>query len=275
MTGPKNHAPSVSVVIPVFNAANVVQDAVESVVKQTMPDWELFLVDDGTTDGSNQSAKLKEIATSDPRIHVLQTIGRQGAGPARNMGMAAAKGRYIAFLDADDMWHPQKLALQLAAMENAGAVLSCTAITRVNVATGARIDVGVPARVARKQLLRTNVIACSSAVYDSDHYGLRQMPTLRRRQDFAFWLSLMEDGSRAIGVPQSLVIYRQMPTSLSAPKHKAARDTWIMYRHHLGLPVWQAGYYFAHYALRGATRHFAPKLAGRIGWMHPVAPLSP
>lgn len=273
MTGPKNHAPSVSVVIPVFNATNVVQDAVESVVKQTMPDWELFLVDDGTTDGSNQSAKLKEIATSDPRIHVLQTIGRQGAGPARNMGMAAAKGRYIAFLDADDMWHPQKLTLQLAAMETQNAVLSCTALTRVNMTTGQQTDVGVPAKITRHSLLHTNVIACSSAMFDRDYYGPREIPALRRRQDFAFWLSLMADGSHAIGIATPLLTYREMPVSLSANKHRAARDTWTMYRQHLKMPFLQAGYYFSHYALRGVIRRFAPPLARRLGLMHAVGPL--
>lgn len=268
-----NSTPLVSIVVPVFNAAGVIAQAIASVQAQTCDDWELLLVDDGETDSGNQAAIMAEFAAADVRIHLLATAGGTGAGPARNVGLAAACGRYIAFLDADDMWDPQKLRLQLDAMRGAGAVLSCTALMRVNVTTGKHTPVGVPPHISRASLLRTNVIACSSAMYDSDHYGPRQMPVLRRRQDFAFWLSLMDDGSTAIGLPQPLLTYRQMPTSLSAPKHRAARDTWTMYRQHLGLPVLQAGYYFAHYAIRGAARHFAPALALSLGWMHPVADL--
>jgi teichuronic acid biosynthesis glycosyltransferase TuaG len=257
----------VSVVIPVFNAATVIADAVASVQAQGFDDWELLLVDDGETDGGGQASVLERLG-QDPRIRLLATAGGQGAGAARNMGIEAARGRYIAFLDADDMWHPQKLALQLDAMQRLDAPLSCTAITRLNVATNTRTQVGVPATMSRPELLRTNVIACSSAMFDRAHYGPRQMPELHRRQDFAFWLSLMEDGSQAIGVPYPLVIYRQMPASLSAPKHKAAQDTWKLYRRHLGLPVWRAAYYFGNYALRGVARHFAPRLAQHLGWMH-------
>lgn len=264
------HVPLVSVVIPVFNAARVIRDAVASVQAQTVSDWELILVNDGETDDGGQATILAEL-TADSRIHVHATQGRQGAGPARNIGMDAAQGRYIAFLDADDMWHPQKLALQLEAMRRQNAPLSCTALIRVNVTTGQSVTVGVPARITRKALLRTNVIACSSAIFDRNHYGPRHMPSLRRRQDFAFWLSLMTDGSEAIGLPQPLLTYRQMPTSLSAPKHRAARDTWTMYRQHLKLPLAQATYYFSHYAMRGATRHFMPRLARALGWMQPTS----
>lgn len=267
MTLASAHAPLVSVVIPVFNAALVIRDAVASVQAQTISEWELILVNDGETDDGGQAEILAELA-ADPRIHIHATQGRQGAGPARNIGMDVAQGRYVAFLDADDMWHPQKLALQLDAMRRQNAPLSCTALVRVNVTTGQRVPVGVPARITRKALLRTNVIACSSAIFDRNHYGSRHMPTLRRRQDFAFWLSLMADGSEAIGLPQVLLTYRQMPTSLSAPKHRAARDTWTMYRQHLRLPITQAAYYFSHYAIRGATRHFMPRLARTLGWMH-------
>jgi teichuronic acid biosynthesis glycosyltransferase TuaG len=272
MTPKPCNTPLVSVVIPVFNAAAVIEDAVASVQAQTFGDWELLLVNDGETDGGGQAAILERLA-QDARIGVQNTAGCQGAGAARNAGMDVASGRYIAFLDADDMWHPQKLALQLDAMDRQNANLSCTAITRLNVTTHTQRHVGVPATVSRQELLRTNVIACSSAMFDRDHYGRRQMPELRRRQDFAFWLSLMEDGSRAIGVPYPLVTYRQMPASLSAPKHKAAHDTWKLYRRHLGLPVWKAGYYFSHYALRGLARHSAPRLAQRLGWMHPTKDL--
>lgn len=269
-----NITPLVSVVIPAFNAAAVVREAVYSVQAQTFEDWELLLVDDGDTDSGDQAAVLADISL-DSRIHVLATQGGIGAGPARNIGMDAAQGRFIAFLDADDIWHPKKLSMQLDAMSTQSAPLSCTGLIRLNVMTGKRTLVGVPEEITQKALLHTNVIACSSAIFDRDHYGHRHMPTLRRRQDFAFWLSLMADGSKAIGLSEPLLTYRQMLTSLSSDKHAAAKDTWTMYRNHLGLPLGQAGYYFAHYALRGAARQFAPSVARRLGWIHPVTELPP
>lgn len=269
MTPQSHSTPLVSIVIPAFNAAAVIMDAVASVRAQTFDDWELLLVDDGETDSGGQTAILERLA-QDSRVFVLTTAGRQGAASARNIGMNAARGRFIAFLDADDIWHPQKLALQLSAMRHQNATLSCTAITRLNMVTNVISVVGVPSTMSRQALLHTNVIACSSAMFDREYYGPRQMPNLRRRQDFAFWLSLLEDGSQAIGLPYPLVTYRQMPNSLSASKYKAARDTWALYRRHLDLPVWQAGYYFVHYATRGAARHFAPRVAQYLGWMHPT-----
>ena len=108
-------SPIVSVIIPASNAGAFMEDAVQSVKDQTYFDWEILIVDDGTTDGSDQAAILAHYA-DDPRIQVLATKGCQGAGLARNLGMEAAKGRYIAFLDADDIRHSQKLSLQLEAM---------------------------------------------------------------------------------------------------------------------------------------------------------------
>lgn len=168
------------------------------------------------------------------------------------------------------MWHPQKLELQLESLQHQAVVLLCTAITRLNVATGKQNTVGVTAAITRKPLLRIIVMACFNAMFDRKHYGHRQMPSLRRPKDFAFWLSLMEDGSQAIGFPQPLVTYRQVSTSLSAPKYKVGRDTRILYHQHLKLPIWRAGYYFAHYSVRGDLRNYTPRVARVIGLMAPV-----
>ena len=262
---PPPDAPLVSVVIPVFNAAENEAATVASVQAQSLPDWEALLVDDGSTDGS--AALMAQLAADDPRIRCLATAGQQGAGPARNAGIKAARGRFIAFLDADDQWHPEKLQLQLAAMAETGLPFSCTAYLRVNAADGRRKVVGVPARASRAELLKTNTVACSTAIYDRAHFGPRAMPDLRRRQDFALWLDLLRDTPAVLGLPSVLMTYREHPSSLSAPKGRAAADTWKMYRQIPGLSLPGAAWVFAHYALRGALRHRLPGLARRLGWL--------
>ena len=260
--------PRVSVVIPVYNAAATLAATVASVQAQSLTDWEALLIDDGSSDDS--PAIMARLAAGDARLRCLATAGRQGAGPARNAGIAAARGRYLAFLDADDRWHPRKLDLQLAAMEQAGMPFSCTAYLRQDLARGTDLVVGVPARASRADLLKTNTVACSTAIYDRAHFGARAMPALRRRQDFAFWLDLLRDTPAVMGLPLVLMTYRQHPASLSGRKGQAAADTWAMYRQALGLGRLQAGWYFGHYALRGLLRHRMPGLARRLGWLHPA-----
>lgn len=264
----RSQVPVVSVVTPFFDADDTIPDAVRSVLRQSFADWELILVDDNHEDMTSGPDVLSPFR-DDPRIQILKTDGNVGAGPARNFGIDAAQGRYIAFLDADDMWCPQKLAIQIAAMQTENSVLSCTGYVRVNVTTGQRTVVGVPAQICRATLLRTNLIACSSAIFDRSHFEQKHMPPLRRRQDFAFWLMLLEDGSNVLGVSEPLMTYHERPNSLSASRRDSARDTWFMYRRHLGLPLVQAAYYFGHYAIRGVARRFAPQTARLIGWIHP------
>lgn len=262
-----NNTPTISVVIPVWNAEAVIAEAVASVQAQTRGDWEILAVDDRSTDQSR--AILARLAASDPRIRVLQNTGTKGPGPARNLGISAAQGRFVAFLDADDLWHPKKLARQIAFMESGGHRLSFTAYIRRNMATGVETEIGVPAHVQRKDLLLTNWIACSSAIYDVDFFGFQQMPELRRRQDFAFWLGLLGEADAA-GLDEILMIYRQQASSVSSNKGAAAASTWAMYRDHLGLSFPEAAWVFGNYALRGLLRHRAPALARRLGWLHPA-----
>ena len=257
--------PLVSVVMPIHNAAAFLVEAVASVQAQSLANWELLAVDDGSTDGSGEM--LAGLVATDPRIRTLSTGDNLGAGAARNCAMNAARGRFLAFLDADDLWHPEKLARQLDFLARHPAVLCFTGYVRRDLETGATEGVGVPETVSYRQLLTTNIIGCSTVVLDRAELGALRMPDLQLRQDYAFWLAILSKSGPALGVPLALTTYRCHGGQASGNKRRAARATWAMYRRHLRLPLVQSWFYFAHYALRGLMRHRAPGLARWLGWL--------
>jgi teichuronic acid biosynthesis glycosyltransferase TuaG len=242
-------APLVSVITPVWNARATLERTIASVRAQSLGDWEMLLVDDGSTDGS--AALIAEAGAADPRLRALSTGRNGGAGVARNLGIRASRGRYVAFLDADDRWRPEKLARQIGFMAAGGHAFAFTSYQRHD-ETGCPLGVvAAPARVTRDALLRRNVIGCLTAVYDSAVLGRVEMPEIRRRQDYALWLDLLARVPAAHGLPEVLADYRVAASSLSGDKLVAARDTWALYRRTLGLSAPRAAWYFAQYAAHG------------------------
>lgn len=243
--------PAVSVITPVWNAEATLGQTVASVQAQSLTDWEMWLVDDGSTDGSR--ALARSLAAADPRLRMLGWDENRGAAAARNAGIRAARAGRIAFLDADDLWHPSKLARQLDFMDAHGHAFVFSAYRRID-AEGRPLGlVAAPARVTRAQALRGNPIGCLTAIYDADRLGRVEMPDLRRRQDYALWLRLLARGP-AYGLPDVLADYRLRAGSLSADKRVAARATWEVLRRVEGLSRPRAGYYFLHYAVRALRR---------------------
>lgn len=248
-------APLVSVVTPVWNAAATLPATLASVRAQSLGDWEMLLVDDASTDGS--ARVIAEAMAADPRVRGLATGKNSGAGVARNLGIRAARGRYIAFLDADDRWRPEKLERQIGFMERGGHAFAFTAYQREDAEGRLLGRVGVPPRVTRAGLLRRNVIGCLTAVYDARTLGGIEMPEARRRQDYGLWLRLLERVEAAHGLDEVLADYRVSRDSLSGNKLVAARDTWALYREVVGLSAPRAAWCFARYATHGVL--------GRIG----------
>ncbi|CAN5691500.1 glycosyltransferase family 2 protein [soil metagenome] len=257
-------APRVSVVTPVWNAAATLGETVASVRAQSMPDWELLLVDDGSADGSRALAEA--LAAGDGRIRLLGWGARQGAAAARNAAIRAARGRFIAFLDADDLWYPEKLAAQLGFMAAGGHGFVFSAYRRIAEDGRPLGIVRPPARVLYRDLLKGNVIGCLTAVYDTARFGKVEMPSLARRQDFGLWLELLRrSGEAAHALPEVLADYRVRAGSLSADKRAAARATWALYREHERLSLPRAGWYFLHYAARGLAARLGERPGRRTG----------
>ena len=257
----------VSVVMPLHNAADRVEAGVRSVQGQSLVDWELLVVDDASKDDS--VARVEALAAADARIRVLRLERNSGPAVARNAGIRMAQGRYIAFLDSDDAWAPEKLARQVAAMER-GAVFSFTAMERFD-EQGRRLSAaGVPEQVSYEAMLKTNYIGCSSAMYDTRFFGKVEMPLIDRRQDYGLWLRLLKQVEFAHGLNEPLVRYTVRSGSVSSNKLTTAGYTWRVYRELEGLSLARSVWCFAHQTGRAAVRNRLPSLARRLGWLHAV-----
>ena len=191
-------SPLVSIITPCYNASLTLTKTVDSIRAQSHTDWELLLVDDCSTDDT--CAKAKDYCNQDPRIRLIQQEHNGGGAVARNKGIHEAKGRYIAFLDADDTWLPHKLERQLAHMQNNNWALCYTGYTRINSTGDTLSEIGVPERLAYHDLLKTNYIGCSTAIYDTAVLSRVYAPDLRKRQDFGLWLRILKKTSYAYGI---------------------------------------------------------------------------
>ena len=249
----------VSIIMPVLNGDCFIGEAIQSVINQTYLDWELLIIDDNSTD--NTLLKINAYTDAEAKIDVISLSNGMGTAKARNLGIAKATGRYIAFLDADDVWLPAKLETQLAAMQLNKSPFCFTAYEQMDV-NGAHIKaLGVPRSVSYFDLLKTNVIGCSTAMYDTKYFGKVAMPDMEKRQDFALWLQLLKSTEHSLGINTVLARYRKHSQSLSSKKLNAVRYTWSLFREVEQLTLLQCVYYFSHYAVRGFIRNSLPRMA--------------
>ncbi|WP_030894888.1 glycosyltransferase family 2 protein [Streptomyces sp. NRRL F-5053] len=239
--------PLVSVVMPVFNSATTLGAAVRSVLTQTHSDLELLITDDRSTDGSMDL--LREFAREDERVLPESAPERGGAGRARNRAIERARGDYIAFLDSDDMWLPEKTERQLAFAAEGNAPLTFTSYFKMSADhAGESTDFAPNRRVIRakehvtyRQMLVRDHIGALTAMYDRTVLGTRLMPEMRKRQDYALWLSIMRDGFDARGLVEPLAVYRaHQAGSLSSNKLSLVQYNWALYRKHEHLSVPQS-----------------------------------
>lgn len=225
---------NISILMPAYNAANTIGPAIQSIQAQSENDWELIVINDNSRDDT--VAIVTAMARTDPRIRLVHNSGLQGAAPARNTGLAAANGRYIAFLDADDLWLPEKLTRQLALMAETNAPL-CYAGFITRRAGWPEKVVTVPDSITYDHLLGGNIIGCLTAIYDTRICGKVPMPLIRSRHDFALWLQLLKTHGTAYGIPEPLAVLHLAKGTLSANKIVSTYDTWRMYRDVIGLSV--------------------------------------
>lgn len=235
----------VSVIMPVYNAEAWLQRAIDSVLAQSHTQWELITVDDGSSDRS--PAMLDTYAATDARVRVLRQPSNGGVATARNTGIAAARGDYIAFLDADDWWHPAKLQRQLASMRSSGALISYTAYWRVAEDGRVLSKVTPPPQVNWQDMLASNFIGNLTGMYAR---RLGDIPFQRiGHEDYVFWLEQVRRAGYAVCVesPEPLAWYLVRERSLSANKLRAASWQWEIYRSVAKLGMMQSALCMARY----------------------------
>ncbi|TCS72483.1 teichuronic acid biosynthesis glycosyltransferase TuaG [Sulfuritortus calidifontis] len=235
----------VSIITPAYKAADFVGEAIRSVQAQGFMDWEMLIVDDGSPDQT--AAVVRGYCEKDSRVKLIR---QKNSGPAmaRQAALEAAQGRYIAFLDSDDCWLPEKLSRQLEFMHQAGAALSYTRFRRMSHdgnTVGHLIE--IPDRIDYRGLLCNTVIATSTVIVDRQQTGPFRM-TKTYYDDFALWLELLRRGHVACGLQQDLMRYRVLDQSVSRNKGKSAKMVWRIYRDVERLSMFDAAWCFANYA---------------------------
>lgn len=249
----------VSIIVPMHNAAPYIQETIQSVIKQTWKNWELLLVDDCSEDNTvdvvrEACGKLEQ--PQQDRIKVIELADNIGAAETRNTGLKAATGRYIAYLDADDFWQPEKLEKQLALMLEKQAAFSFTGYEFADEnGRGLGKIVRVPDTLVYKQALQNTTIFTSTVMFDTEKIAKEQltMPQIKS-EDTALWFRILRMGYTAYGLNENLVMYRRPAKSLSSNKLEALRRIWNLYRksEYLSLPY--SVYNFCFWALRAVKR---------------------
>jgi teichuronic acid biosynthesis glycosyltransferase TuaG len=213
----------VSIVTPVYKAARYIEETIRSVQAQTYKDWELLLIDDCSPDNSGEI--IERLAQADARIRYHRLEQNSGAAVARNTAIGMARGEYLAFLDSDDLWEPEKLSRQTRFMQEKGCAFSYTRI-RMTDAEGNTLkdDIHVPEKISYQGLLRQTVIATSTVMLNRTKLPDFRMPLRRGGQDYATWLQILRETGYAYGLNETLTVYRTSSDSLSSNKLDSVRQ---------------------------------------------------
>lgn len=227
-SGVEQKQPLVSVIMPAYNAEEYISEAVQSVMAQTYTNWELLILDDCSTDGTADKARC--FSDLDPRITLYSNPKNIGVALTRNKGMALAKGSWVALLDSDDIWHKDKLEKQLVAAENTGADIIYCSYSLMDKNGEHLSDFIVPERTSYDDMLRKNVIGCSTVFMRSPILIHHHFSTEYYHEDYVLWLELLKSGYIAAASTDVLVDYRIVDGSRSNDKLKSAKNRWLIYR---------------------------------------------
>lgn len=246
-----NNKPLITILMAAYNAEKTIGQAIDSVVAQTYPNWELFIVNDCSSDSTLMIAESYD----DSRIHVLNNERNIGVSLSRKRGLDVANGEWIAILDSDDMWLPNKLEKQLALARSKNAELVYTGSAFIK-DDGNPIDwqLHVPDTLTYRKLLKQNLISNSSALVRTDLYKKHYVIGDNMHEDYAIWLGVLAGGTIAYGIDEPLLSYRIGSNTKTSDKKKSAIMNWNTYRAR-NISVPHAIYYMFWYTINGMVKH--------------------
>lgn len=245
----------VSVIMPAYNCEKFIGHSIESVQNQTYKNWELLIVDDGSKDESLNIAK--KYAEEDKRIKIIKMSQNSGVSICRNLAIAKADGRFLAFIDSDDLWSVNKLEHQIAFMQQYNAALSHTAYGFMDEKGYAmkKGKVNVDLNVDRKKYMKTTQIGMSSVMIDTQKVKSIKFPPDRKLcEDARLWMNYLREGMLFHGLNEMLVLYRIRNNQLSCNKMKMALNTLKRYWNEKDIPACKRLYYFLNYATNGIRK---------------------
>lgn len=225
----------ITIITPSYKSERFISQTIESVLSQTYKNWEMIIVDDVSPDNSNEI--IEEYCKKDYRIKLIKLEKNSGPAIARNKAIEEAKGRYIAFLDADDLWKSEKLEKQLTFMKERDLSFSYSSYDLINEDGNFLSSFITKETITYKSMLKTCSIGCLTAIYDTKKLGKVYMPNIKKRQDYALWLNILKKINSTQGILEPLATYRIVKGSVSSNKFKAIYYVWLVYRkvEHMGI----------------------------------------
>ena len=252
----------IRIIMAAYNAEKTIEQAINSVLNQTYPDFELLVVNDCSNDRTVEL--VENIEAKDSRVRLISNAKNSGVSYTRKHGLEEAKGSWIAILDSDDAWAPEKLEKQIDLQKRMNADLLFTGSAFMD-SDGRPIDwyLHAPMEVTYRQLLKQNVLSNSSALVRKELYAKYYAAGDEMHEDFAIWLSILKEGKKAYGVDEPLLIYRIAKSSKSGNKVKAAKMNWNTYRY-VGLNQIEATYYEGCYMVKNVIKYMNLKISGGV-----------
>ncbi len=233
----------VSIITAAYNSQDFIEDTIQSVLDQTHTNWELIIIDDASND--NTFSIISEYASIHSNIKIFHNENNQGAAITRNRGIKEAKGDFIAFLDGDDLWKPQKLEKQLKFMldNNADVCFSSYDLMDESGNFQCKTVKALP-KLSYKKFLKCNYIGNLTGIYNTKTLGKINAPDLRKRQDWLLWLKAVKESNKpALGMEESLALYRVRKNSISSNKFNLLKYNYLVYRVGLGYSILKSLYY--------------------------------
>lgn len=246
---------TVSIITPVYNSALYLRETADSVIGQTYNDWEWILVDDCSSDDSWEI--MQSLTKIDNRIKIYKNSTNLKSGKTRNFAIKEATGRFIAFLDSDDIWNKDKLAIQIQFMIENEYYFTHTSYGYINAQSQKiKSTFHVSKIVDYKHLLKRTEISCLTAIYDSSKIGKFYMSNHDRKQDYALWLAILKSGVNSYGIDKELAYYRQTEGSATSKKHKLVFKHVKFLMETQNFSLIKAMYYTSYWMANGFIRYF-------------------